>query len=183
MGLGGSLNKLSGKDTNKGGDAFCFVFGPDKRFFRRNLESQGSHIRDNANRLAYFSSPASIGTLRRQSNGMTRTLGPVSMAYELITELYDFPNLIWAADRQKKQDKENGHHDIYYEEDEILDNSWAEGFALAHQRQDNQELRGKLLHILLLAVLGTVVMFLLVAASTGVLSDFLSGVPKLFGGG
>lgn len=181
MGLGGLFKRLSGTDANKGGNAFCFVFGADKRFFRRTLESQGSHIQDNTNRLAYFSSPESIGTLRRQANGMTRTLGPVSVAYELITELFSFPFLNWAPDRQK-QDKENGHHAIF-EEDEILDNSWAEGFALAHQRQDNQETRNKLMQILLLAVLGTTVMFLLVAASTGVLGDFLSGIPKLFGGG
>lgn len=179
MGLGGFFKKLSGADTNKGGNAFCFVFGPDKRFFRRTMESQGSHLQDNINRLAYFSSPDANGVLSRQSNGMIRTLGPVSVAYEPITELYSFPLLNWAPDRQKR-DKENGHHDMY-EEDEILDNSWAEGFALAAQRQDNQELRGKLTQILLLAVLGAVAMFLLVAASTGLLGDFLSGIPKFFG--
>ena len=182
MGLGGFLNKLSGKG-NKGGNAFCFVFGADKRFYRRSMESQGSHIQDNTNRLAYFSSPDTNGVLSRQINGVERTLGPVSVAYESITELYSFPFLDWAPDRNKQDEQSgNGHRDAY-EQDEILDNSWAEGFSLAAQKQENTELRDRLLQILLLAVLGTVAMFLLVAASTGLLSDFLSGIPKFFGGG
>jgi len=183
MGLGGFFKKLAGGDTNKGGDAFCFVFGTDKRFCHRNMESQGSHIQDNTNRLAYFSSPDSNGVLSRVTNGTERTLGPVIVAYEPITELYSFPFLDWMPDRnkQEKQDR-NGHQDAY-EPDEILDNSWAEGFSLAAQRQDNKELRNRLLQILLLAVLGAVAMFLMVATSTGLLSDFLSGIPKFFGGG
>ena len=181
MGLGGFLKKLAGGDTNKGENTFCFIFGPDKRFFRRMLESQGSHIRDNTNRLAYFSSPEGIGILRRQFNGIPRTLGPVSLAHELTTELYSFPLLNWSPDRQK-HDKGDDHHDQYYEEDEILDNSWAEGFALAAQKQDKQEWMSKLSTILLLAVLGAVAMFLLVATSTGLLGDFLSAIPKFVGG-
>lgn len=182
MGLGGLFKRLAGGDTNKGGNAFCFVFGPDKRHFQRMLESQGSHIQDNTNRLAYFSSPEGIGTLRRKSNGMTRTLGPVSMAYELITELYSFPLLNWAPDRQKQDQGTDGHHELY-EKDEILDNGFAEGFALAHQQQSDEEMRKKLVQILLLAVLGAVIMFLLIAISTGLLSNFLSAIPKFFGGG
>jgi len=130
-----------------------------------------------------FSSPDSNGVLYRVINGMERTLGPVIVAYEPITELYRFPYLDWAPERSKQADQgENGHHNMY-EPDEILDNSQAEGFSLATQKQDNTELRNRLLQILLLAVLGTVAMFLLVASSTGLLSDLLSGIPKLFGGG
>jgi hypothetical protein len=183
MGLGRFLNKLSGKDTTKGGNAFCFVFGADKRFYRRNMESQGSHIQDNTNRLAYFSSPDANGVLSRQINGVERTLGPVSVAYEPITELYGFSYLNWLPDRNSQVKQGGNGHQAAYEQDEILDNSWAEGFSLAAQKQDNTELRNRLLQILLLAVLGTVAMFLLVAASTGLLSDFLSGIPKFFGSG
>lgn len=178
MGLRGFLARLSGADTNKGANAFCFVFGPDKRFFRRMMETAGSHLQDNTNRLAYFSSSDGIATLRKKANGVTRTMGPVSVAYEPITELYSFPFLNWPADRNK-QHKDDSHN--MYEQDEILDNSWAEGFALAHQRQGNEEMRNKLMQILLLAVLGAVAMFLLVASSTGLLSDFFSGIPKFFG--
>jgi len=182
MGFGGFLNRLSGKD-NKGGDAFLFLFGTDKHFCRRHMESQGSHLQDNTNRLAYFSSPDANGVLSRQINGVERTLGPVSVAYEPITELYRFPYLNWAPDRNKPDGQGgNGHHDIY-ESDEILDNGFAEGFNLAAQKQDNAEIRNRLTTILLLAVLGAVAMFLLVATSTGLLSDFLSGIPKFFGGG
>lgn len=182
MGIGGFIKKASG-GGNKGGNAFCFVFGADKRFYCRDMESQGSHLQDNTNRLAYFSSPDANGVLSRQSNGVTRTLGPVSVAYEPITELYSFPLLGWAPDRNKQaKEGDNGHHDIY-EEDEILNNSWAEGFSLAAQQQDNAEVRNRLMMILLIAVLGTVAMFLLVASSTGLLSDFLTGIPKFFGGG
>lgn len=180
MGLGGFIKRLAGGDTNKGSDTFCFVFGPDRRFFRRMMELQGSHIRDNTHRLAYFSLPEGIGVLSRLSNGITRTLGPVSVAYEPTTELYSFPLLNWTPDSHKQQDR-NNHHGPY-EEDEILDNSWAEGFALAAQKQVNQELRNRLLQILLLAVLGAVAMFLLVASQTGLLSDFLSAIPKFIGG-
>ena len=182
MGLGQFIKKVSG-GGNKGGNAFCFVFGADKRFYRRNMESQGSHLQDNTNRLAYFSSPDANGVLSRQSNGVTRMLGPVSVAYESITELFSFPFLDWAPDRNKRAEQgDNGHHNIY-EEDEILNNGFSEGFNLAAQRQDNAEVRNRLMMILLLAVLGAVAMFLLVAASTGLLSDFLSGIPKFFGGG
>ena len=179
MGLGSFIKKASG-GGDKGGNAFCFVFGADKRFYRRNMESQGSHLQDNANRLAYFSSPDANGVLSRQMNGMTRTLGPVSVAYEPITELYSFPFLDWAPDRaEQAKQGDNGHHDIY-EEDEILNNSWAEGFSLAAQKQEGTEVRNRLMTILLLAVLGAVAMFLLVAASTGLLNDLLSGIPKFF---
>lgn len=182
MGLGGLLNKLSGKEP-KGGNAFCFVFGADKRFYRRNMESQGSHIQDNTNRLAYFTSPDTNGVLSRKANGVERMLGPVSVAYEPITELYRFPYLAWAPDRNQQNGQgDNGHHGIY-EPDEILDNSWAEGFSLAAQKQENTEVRNRLLQILLLAVLGTVAMFLLVAVSTGLLGDFIKGAGKFFGGG
>jgi len=182
MGLGGFIKKLSGGGT-KGGNAFCFVFGADKRFYCRYMESQGSHLQDNTNRLAYFSSPDANGVLSRQNNGVTRTLGPVSVAYEPITELYSFPLLGWAPDRNNKAKQgDNGHHDIY-EEDEILNNSWAEGFSLAAQQQEDTEVRNRLMMILLLAVLGAVAMFLLVASSTGLLSNFLSAIPKFFGGG
>jgi hypothetical protein len=133
--------------------------------------------------LAYFSSPDANGVLSRQNNGVTRTLGPVSIAYEPITELYSFPLLDWAPDRNQQDDHGgNGHRDIY-EEDEILNNSWAEGFSLAAQKQEDVEVRNRLMMILLLAVLGAVAMFLLVASSTGLLSDFLSDIPKFFGGG
>lgn len=183
MGLGSLLNRLSGKNTNKGGNAFLFVFGADKRFYRRNMESQGSHLQDNTNRLAYFSSPDANGVLSRQTRGIERTLGPVSIAYEPITELFSFPLLDWAPDRNKSDGQDgNGHHDIY-EEDEILNNSWAEGFSLAAQKQENAEIRNRLMLILLLAVLGAVAMFLLVATSTGLLSDFFSAIPAFFGGG
>ena len=178
----GLWTKISGKGV-KGGNAFCFVFGADKHFYRRNLESQGSHLQDNTTRLAYFSSPNANGVLSRQYNGVTRALGPVSVAYEPITELYSFPLLDWAPDRNKQDGQgDNGHQNIY-EEDEILNNSWAEGFSLAAQQQENTEVRNRLMFILLLAVLGAVAMFLLVATSSGLLSNFLLGIPKFFGGG
>jgi len=181
MGLGGLLKKVSGGGT-KGGNAFCVVFGADKRFYRRYMESQGSHLQDNTNRLAYFSSPNANGVLSQQRNGVTRTLGPISVAYEPITELYSFPLLDWVPDRNKQSSHGDNGHGIY-EEDEILNNSWAEGFSLAAQKQEDTEVRNRLMMILLLAVLGAVAMFLLVASSTGLLSDFLSGIPKFFGGG
>lgn len=180
MGLGGLLNKISGKDTNKGGNAFCFVFGADKRFYRRNMESQGSHIQDNASRLAYFSSPDTNGILSRQVKGMERTMGPVSVAYEPITELYAFPYHDWAPDRTNQDGQ--GRNGSIYEHDEILDNSWAEGFSLAAQKQENAEVRNRLMTILLLAVLGAVAMFLMVAASTGLIGDFIEGAGQFFGG-
>lgn len=181
MGLGGFFKRIAGGDTNKVTTVFCFVFGADKRFFRRKMESQGSHVEDNINRMAYLSSPDGNGVLSRQANGVNCPLGPVSVVSEAITELYSFPLLNWLPDRQKRDSGSDGHRDIY-EEDEILDNSWAEGFALAAQKQDKQEWMSKLSTILLLAVLGAVAMFLLVATSTGLLSDLFSAIPKFFGG-
>lgn len=183
MGFGGFLNKLIGKDTSKGGKAFCFVFGSDKRFVRRTLELQGTHIQDNDHRMAYFCSPDSNGVLSRIVNGGERKLGLVNVAYEPIPHLYRFPYLAWGKDRVKKdRESDNGHHDMY-EPDEILDNGFSDGFNLATQKQENTELRNRLLLILLLAVLGTVAMFLLVASSTGLLSDLASNAGKFFGGG
>jgi hypothetical protein len=180
MGLGGFLKRTSGGGTS-GGNAFCFVFGGDKHFYSRDMESQGSHLQDNTNRLAYFASPDANGVLARQNNGVMRTLGPVSVAFEPITELYSFRLMDWAQDRSKKEKKgDNGRYDTY-EEDEILNNSWAEGFSLAQQRQEDVEVRNKLMMILLLAVLGAVAMFLLVAASTGLLNDLMAGFSGFFG--
>lgn len=174
--------KISGKGA-KGSNAFCFRFGPDKHFCRHNLESQGSHVQDNGDRLAFFASPNSSGILSKVVNGAEHTLGPVIVAFDPITELYSFPLLDWPPDRNKK-DKSggNGHQDML-EDDEILDNGFSEGFGLAAQRQVDTELRSRLLQILLLAVLGTVAMFLLVASSTGQLSGLISGFGKIFGGG
>jgi len=178
----GLLGKLSGKDA-KGGNALCIVFGSDKRFVRRMMELQGAHIQDNEHRMAYFSSPNSNGVLSRKKNGVERTQGPVSVAYEPIPELYSFPSLDWATDRNAEDKTSDNGHRLTYEPDEILDNSWAEGHSLAGQRQDNSETRNRLMQILLLAVLGTVAMFLLVASSTGLLSDFIEGAKGFFGGG
>jgi len=177
----GLLSKLSG-GGNKDGDASVFVFGTDKRFCRRKMESQGAHLQDNVTRQAYFSATDAIGTLTKQSNGVTRTMGPISVAYEPVTELYAFPYLDWLPDRNKKTILGGNGHSSIWEEDEILDNGWAEGFALAHQKQGDEEARNKLMQILLLAVLGATVMFLLVAASTGILGDFASNIGKFFGG-
>jgi hypothetical protein len=180
MGLGDFLKRVSGGGT-KGGNAFCVVFGGDKHFYCRNLESQGSHLQDNTNRLAYFSSPDANGVLARQQNGVMRTLGPVSVAFEPITELFSFRLMGWLPDRsQKAEQGGNGRYDTY-EEDEILNNSWAEGFSLAAQKQEDMEVRNKLMMILLVAVLGTVAMFMLVAASTGLLNDLVSGFSGFFG--
>ena len=178
MGLGALFRKISGTEE-KGGDAFCFVFGSDKRFVRRNLELQGSHIQDNKNRLAYFSASEGIGTFTRRVNGTTRTMGPVSLAYELITELYNFSGFYWINDRLNKQMGGNGQHG--FETDEVLDNGWAEGFALAHQRQNDEELKGRLSHILLLTVLGAFFMFLIIGAATGLISNLFSGISRVFG--
>ena len=180
MGLGSFLDRITGKGA-KGGNALCFVFGSDKRFVQRMMELQGAHIQDNMHRMAYFTAPGANGVLSRQYNGAMRVLGPVSVAYEPIPELYSFPGLNWAADRINPEGKggSNGHHDAY-EPDEILDNSWAEGFSLAQQKQEDTEVRNRLMMILLLAVLGAVAMFLLVAASTGLLNDLVSGFAGFF---
>ena len=178
----GLLSKLSGKD-NKGGDAFLFVFGTDKRFVRRDMALQGTHLQDNNNRMAYFSSPESNGVLSKQVRDIARNMGPVGVACEPIPELFSFPELKWSADRSKPvKGGGNGQHELF-EDDPIVDNSWAEGWSLAGQRQDNTETRNKLLQILLIAVVGVVALFLLVAASTGLLSEFISGAGKFFGSG
>ncbi|MBV6342853.1 hypothetical protein [Candidatus Magnetobacterium casense] len=175
----GLFSKLSGKEP-KGGDALCFVLGSDKRFFRRMMELQGTHLQDNHNRMAYFASPDSNGVLSKKVRGMERVMGPISVAYEPITELFRFRLLDWPPDRAAIEAGSNGHHETL-ESDEILDNSWAEGFSLAQSRQEDNEIRNRLMFILLLAVLGTVAMFLLVAASTGQLSGFIEGAGKFFG--
>jgi len=176
----GLLNKLSGKD-NKGGNAFLFVFGTDKRFVRRNMALQGTHLQDDNYRMAYFSSPDSNGVLSRKVHGVARNMGPVGIACEPIPELFSFPGLNWPKDRSKPvKEGGNGQYELF-EDDPIVDNSWAEGWSLAGQRQDNTETRNKLLQILLIAVAGVIFLFLLVAAGTGLLSEFISGAGKFFG--
>jgi len=144
------------------------------------MELQGSHIQDNANCLAYFTSSEGIGTFTRKVNGTTRTLGPVSLACDLITELYSFTRLGWISDRLKNNDETNGHHELF-ERDEVLDNGIAEGFAIAHQKQSDEETRRRLAQILLLTVLGAFFIFLVVGASTGLISNLFSGIGKVFG--
>lgn len=181
MGLGQFLNALSGKDTSKGGNAFCFVFGSDKRFVRRTMTLQGTHIQDDNNRMAYFCSPDSNGVLSRVVNGVERILGPVNVAYEPIPWLYRFPYLDWAKEgTMQHRQGGDGQHEVY-EPDEILDNGFAEGFNLAAQKQENTEVRNRLMMILLLAVLLAGALFLIVASSTGLLSGFAEGFSKFFG--
>jgi hypothetical protein len=143
---------------------------------------QGTHLQDNENRMAYFCSPNSNGVLSKDTNGMERTMGPVSIAFEPVPELYSFPSLAWAEDRTKRTRQGGNGDGPIFEEDEILNNSWAEGFSLAAQKQEDVAVRDRLMQILLLAVLGTVAMFLLVASSTGLLKDLISGAGKFFGG-
>lgn len=185
MGVKGWLNKISGGD-NKSGNAFFVVFGADRRFFRRYLESQGSHCQDNNNRLAYFSSSDAVGTLRKTVNGATKALHPVSLAFELATELYSFSGGHWIPDRLGGQKQggtgTNGHHELF-ERDPVLDNGLAEGFALAHQKRTDEQTRQKLMQILLVAVLAAGTLTFLVAASTGQLGNLFSGFGKVFGGG
>ena len=187
MGLRTFFQKLSGGDASKPGSAFCFILGADKRFYRRTLDAQGSHIQDNDYRMAYFSSPETNGVLARVVNGISRSMGPVSVAYELIPELFKFPTLEWGKDRVKamlpKDTGGNGHNptSMMSMPDPILDNSWAEGFSLGNQRLDNQETRNRLMHILLLGVLLAGALFLLVAVSTGLLDDFVQSAGKFFG--
>lgn len=183
MGLKSFFQKLSGADTTKTGNVFCFVFGADKHFYRRDMEAQGSHLQDNDYRLAHFSSPETTGVLSRVVNGTPRTMGPVSLAYEPIPELWMFPQQNWGPDRTRKAEAGgNGNKPMLFEDDEILDNAWSEAFSLANQRESNQETRNRLLQILLLAVLGVIAMFLLVAVSTGMLDEFVKGAKQFFGG-
>jgi len=180
MGLKGFINRISGGE--KGGNVFCFVFGSDKRFVRRQMTTQGSHFQDDENRLAYFSSSEGVGTFRKKGDTGTKALGPVSIAYELTTELYSFPSLGWIPDRLATNGDTNGHHELF-EDDEVLDNGWSEAFAVAHQKTNDEETKKRLTQILLLAVLGAFMMFLLIGASTGLLGNLLSGFGKVFGGG
>ncbi|MCK4714686.1 MAG: hypothetical protein KAT35_03865 [Candidatus Aenigmarchaeota archaeon] len=169
MGLGTFFNRLSGRDTVKGTNALCFVFGEDKRFSRRTMESTGVYFQDNDNRLAYDSFPSAIGVLTRKTNGNVRTLGPVSIAYEPTSHMYSFPTLNWAQEEHK--------------EDVILDTAFAEGCARAVQREEGQEWMNRLTTVLLLAVMGAVLLVLLMAAQSGLLQGMFDKLPQLIPGG
>lgn len=173
MGLGGFFKRLSGGDSNKEGDASIFVFGRDQHFCRRRVEAGGSHFQDNTHLLAYYSSRGCIGEHIRKSNKRARPLGPISIAYEPITGLWNFPMLDW----HEKMAVEAGKS----ESDMVLDTGSAEGFAMAAQKQDRQAWMKQLTTILLLAVLGATLMFLMIGMQTGVISNFLSAIPKFFG--
>lgn len=167
MGLKGFINKLSGRDESKGTNALCFVFGEDKRFSRREMESTGVYFQDNNNRLAYDSFPSAMGVLQRIANGNTRTLGPISLAYEPTSHMYSFPILNWSQEEHK--------------EEVILDTAFAEGCARAVQREDRQDWMNRLTTILLIAVMGAVLLLLLIAAQSGILEGVFAKIPELFG--
>jgi len=153
----GLISKLRGNDGIKSADAMLYVFGEDKRYSRRNMESTGVYFQDNNNRLGYNSFPSAIGVLLRKINGRARTLGPISIAYEPTSKLYSFPNLDWSAEEHK--------------EDVILDNAFAEGCARAVQRDERQEWMNRLMTIFLLAVMGGIILILLIAGQSGILGD------------
>lgn len=69
------------------------------------------------------------------------------------------------------------------ESDMVLDNGFAEGFAEAEQKQEKAAWMGKLTTILLLAVVGFLLIILLIGMQTGVISNFLAGIPKFITGG
>lgn len=174
MGLGNFFKKLAGGDPNKGDNAFMYVFGRDQHFCRRRVEAGGSHFQDNTRLLAYYSSPGCIGEQVRKANRHERPQGPVSIAYELITGLWHFPTLNW----HERMAVEAGKS----ESDMVLDNGFAEGFATAAQKQERQAWMKQLTTVLLLAVLGAFLLFLLIGIQTGTISNFLSAIPKFLGG-
>jgi len=163
----GLLAKLKGDSPTKVSKALCYVFGEDKRFSRRKMETTGVYFQDNNNRLAYDSFPNAIGILTQRVDGNMQSLGPVSVLYEPTSRPFGFSDLNWLQEEHK--------------EDVILDTAFAEGCARAVQREDKQEWLNKLTTILLAAVLGAVALTFLVAAQTGILSSLFSDLPKFFG--
>jgi len=157
MGLKRMVNTLSGNDAGKAINALLYVFGEDKRYSKRNMESTGVYFQDNHNRLGYDSFPTGIGVLTRKANGRSRTLGPISIAYEPTSKLYSFSALDWSTEEHK--------------EDVILDTAFAEGCARAIQREDRQEWMNRLMTIFLLAVMGGIILILLIAAQSGIFGD------------
>jgi len=174
MGLGGFFKKLSGGNPGKEGDAMMFAFGRDQHFCRRTVEAGGSHFQDNDRLLAYYSSRGCIGEHMRKANRRARSLGPVSIAYEPITALWNFPMLDWNAKMPVEQGKT--------ESDMVLDTGFAEGFAMAAQKQDRAAWMKQLTTVLLLAVLGASLLFLMIGMQTGAISNFLAGIPAFIGG-
>jgi hypothetical protein len=162
----GLINRLRGNDTVNTISALLYVFGEDKRFTRRTMESTGVFFQDTTNRLSYDSSPNAIGVYSRRINGTARTLGPVSIAYEPTSKLLSFPTLDWSEQKHK--------------EDVILDTAFAEGISRAVQREDRQQWMGKLTTILLLAVMGAVLLLLLMAAQSGILGSLFASLPGFF---
>jgi len=167
MGLKNLLNKFSGNDTARVVNALCYVFGEDKRYSRRNMESTGVYFQDNTNRLGYDSFPTGIGILVRKANGRERIMGPISIAYEPTSHLYSFPMLDWSSEEHK--------------EEVILDNAFAEGVARAVQREDRQEWMNRLMTIFLLAVMGGVIFLLLIAAQSGLFGNIFGKLPNFLG--
>ena len=174
MGFGGAFKKLTGGEPDKGGDALMFVFGRDQHFCRRLVEAGGSHFQDNTRLMAYYSSRGCIGEQIRKANGRRRPLGPISIAYEPITALWNFPMLNWP----EKMAVEAGKS----ESDMVLDTGFAEGFAMAAQKQGRQAWMKQLTTVLLLAVLGATLIVLMVGMQTGAISNFFSAIPKFFHG-
>lgn len=181
MGLGGFFKKLSGGDPDKGEDALMFVFGRDQHFCRRKVEAGGSHFQDNDRLLAYYSSRGCIGEHVRKSNGRARPLGPISIGYELITGLWNFPLLNWNPKMAVEGDK--GKSEANSESNMVLDNGFAEGFALAAQKQDRAAWMKQLTTVLLLAVTGALILFLMIGLQTGTIPNFLEAIPKFIRGG
>lgn len=167
----GLLSKITGGNPNKGGDALMFAFGRDQHFCRRYVEAGGSHFEDNGRLLAYYSSPGCIGEHARKANGQTRPLGPVSIGYELITGLWEFPMLNWHEKQEEKQGKS--------ESDMVLDLGFAEGLAEANQKQEKAAWMKQLTMIMLIAVAGFLLIILLIGIQTGVIGNFLSGITTL----
>jgi hypothetical protein len=169
MGLRNLFNRLSGNESNNNIDALCIVFGEDKRFSRRTMESTGVYFQDNSNRLAYDSFPSGIGALTRKAHGNTRTLGPISIAYEPSSRMFSFPDLGWNLKEEHK-------------EDVILDTGFAEGCSRAVQRDEREEWMNRLMTIFLLSVMGGVILLLLIAAQSGILQGLFAKLPDFLPG-
>ena len=167
----GIRNWLTGSSPSKQGDALFFSFGRDQHFCRKYLEGSGSHYQDDERLLAHYSAPGCIAEHTRKSNGQTSPLKPVGIAYELITGLWNFPNRGWQPKMEIKAGKS--------ESDMVLDLGFAEGFAEAGQKQDKAAWMKQLTTILLLVSLGVLLIILLVGIQTGVIGNFLSGLPTL----
>ena len=142
---------FTGKKRDDGKET-CFVYGDDRRFMKKALESTGAFFVNDHDLFAYFNPQGSMGLLAVETkvNGewQEKIIGQCALLFEQAAAPYDFSRLCWDDEKSN--------------ESNILSDARMEGIGdlIKEQKEDERWMRFMPALYGLLAILGLVVLII-----------------------